>query len=318
MKRRIHFQIPQDRAGVTLLDFLSARFPYHSRDGWRERCAAGRVSVNDRPAEADLVLVYRDRIDYLTYDVTEPPVNFDVGVVYDDADVLVVNKPPNLPCHPGGRYFEHTLWGWARRAAGLAEPVFVNRIDRETSGLVVLARTPLAGKRCRNEFASRRVEKRYEALVEGEFPDAVTACGWLVPDAAGPVRKRRLFVPGEPEEKPAPEAEWAVTHFCRVAVRGPISEVSVNLETGRLHQIRATLLGLGYPVVGDKLYGRDPSIFLRFCTDKLTDADRRLLRLPRQALHAGGLVFRHPRTGRPLDLHAPLPVDMRELMEACG
>lgn len=315
MKRRLHFQIPRDRAGIGLIDFLAIRFPYHTRSGWLERCVAGRIFVNDRPALPDHVLAYRDRLDYLAGDRAEPNVRFDVGVIHDDAELLVVNKPPNLPCHPAGRYFEHTLSAWAVRNAGIDAPIFVNRIDRETSGLVVMARTPAAAKRCRAEFASHRAEKHYVVLVEGAFPEVVTAQGWLVADDAGPVRKRRRFVPGTPEEAGRPGGEWCVTHLRLTAVHGPISEVAVTLETGRLHQIRATLLGLGYPVVGDKLYGPDPRIFLRFCTDTMTEDDRRHLRLARQALHAERLVYRHPRTSDPLDLHAPMPEDMKALIE---
>ncbi len=297
-----------------MLDFLASHFPYHTREGWLERCIAGRVAVNDRPAPPDYVLAFRDRIEYLTADRDEPFVRFDVDVVYDDADLLVVNKPPNLPCHPAGRYFDHTLWAWAKSEAGLDDPIFVNRIDRETSGLVVLARNAAAAKRCRAEFASRRADKRYVVLVEGVFPESVTAQGWLVPDDAGPVRKRRRFVAGKLDDADPPGGEWSVTHLRLAAIHGPISEISVTLETGRLHQIRATLLGLGFPVVGDKLYGVDPGIFLRFCTDAMTEDDHRRLRLPHQALHAERLVFRHPSTREPLDLHAPLPKDMQALI----
>ena len=322
MKRQLRFQVPKDRAGIGLVEFLAQRFAYHTRDEWQERIAAGRVHLNGEPAPPGHVLAYRDRIESLADDVAEPPVAFAVEVAFSDADLLVLNKPPNLPCHPGGRYFAHTLWAWVRREAGLDDPTFVNRIDRETSGLVVVARHAQAARRCRAEFASHRAEKQYLALVEGTFPDALTAQGWLTHAGGSPVRKRRLFVPAEPgSPPPAPGAQWAVTHLRRVGVHGPISSVSVMLETGRLHQIRATLLTLGHPLVGDKVYGPDPAIFLRFCTDAMTDDDRRRLRLPRQALHAERLRFRHPTTRQPLEVHAPVPEDMKELsktLEASG
>jgi 23S rRNA pseudouridine1911/1915/1917 synthase len=315
MKRRVCYQMPKDRAGLCLLDFLALRFPYHTREDWKDRIGSGHVRVNDETVPPERVLAYRDRIDYLVPEVEEPAVRFDVGVVFDDNALLVVNKPPNLVCHPCGRYYEHTLWAWARREAGLDAPIFVNRIDRETSGLVVMARTPAAAKRCRADFIARYVEKRYVALVEGTFPDHVDATGWMVDDLDGPVRKRRRFIPAANPDSPAPPGgQWAVTRLWRTAVHGAFSEVRVELDTGRHHQIRATLQALGTPLVGDKLYGVDPALFLGFCTDALTDNDRLRLRLDRQALHAEGLRLRHPVTRDLLDLHAPLPEDMQTLI----
>lgn len=314
MKRRVRFQIPKDRAGIGLLDFLVLRFPYHARDDWQERIVSGCVRVNDEAVMPERVLAYRDRIDYLATDVAEPAVRFDVGVVFDDEALLVVNKPPHLVCHPCGRYFENTLWAWAKREAGLAEPIFVNRIDRETSGLVVMARTAAAAKRCRADFMARHVEKHYVALVEGAFPDSVTATGWMIDEEAGPIRKRRRFILAETENPPLPGGQWAVTRLRRAALYGPLSEVHAELDTGRRHQIRATLQALGYPLVGDKLYGVDPTLFLGFCTDALTDNDRLRLRLNRQALHAARLRFQHPLTRETLDLRAPLPEDMKALI----
>lgn len=314
MKRRVRYQMPKDRAGLSLLDFLILRFPYHTREDWRSRIGSGHVRVNDEAVRPERVLVYRDRIDYLVPEVEEPAVRFDVGVVFDDDALLVVNKPPNLVCHPCGRYYEHTLWAWARREAGLDAPIFVNRIDRETSGLVIMARTPAAAKRCRADFIARHVEKYYVALVEGAFPDHVDATGWMVEDVSGPVRKRQRFIPAEAGSSAPPGGQWAVTRLTRVARHGPLSEVRVELDTGRRHQIRATLQALGTPLVGDKLYGVDPALFLGFCTDALTDHDRLRLRLNRQALHAERVRLRHPVTRDMLDLHAPLPEDMQALI----
>ena len=300
--------------GIRLDKYLADAYPDLTRTHIQKLIESGHVRVNDETVAPERVLAYRDRIDYVAADVPEPAVRFDVGVVFDDDALLVVDKPPNLVCHPCGRYFAHTLWAWARREAGLDAPIFVNRIDRETSGLVVMARTPAAAKRCRADFVARRVEKHYVALVEGAFPDSIVATGWMVEDESGPVRKRRRFIPATPESPAPPGGRWAVTRLQRVALHGPLSEVRVELDTGRRHQIRATLLALGYPLVGDKLYGVDPGLFLGFCTDALTDHDRLRLRLNRQALHAEGLRFRHPLTRDMLDLHAPLPEDMQALI----
>jgi 23S rRNA-/tRNA-specific pseudouridylate synthase len=196
---------------------------------------------------------------------------------------------------------------------------------------VLLARTPAAAKNLRAQFAGRTVEKRYLALVEGRFPDAVTAAGWLDADYGGEVLKQRRFTaaapaPGaagaalcRPPEGLAPpndEAVWAATDFRRLSEHGPLSLVEARPHTGRLHQIRATLRSLGHPLVGDKMYGVDPGCYVRFCQGGLTDEDRARLRMDRQALHAAGLRFRHPRFGQPVSFDLPLPPDMQRCLGA--
>jgi 23S rRNA pseudouridine955/2504/2580 synthase/23S rRNA pseudouridine1911/1915/1917 synthase len=252
--------------------------------------------------------------------------------VFEDKDVMVVNKPANLPCHPAGRYFNHTLWAWLKTRHGVESPALVNRLDRETSGLLLVAKNAAAEAKCRTQFLQRAVVKRYTVLVEGAFPDALRATGWLMPDPGSGVHKRRRFEPqseipaleGCPEGgvgssvgngKPvrrhaAPSREWAVTDFRLLRIVNDLSVVEAVLHTGRLHQIRATLHSLGFPVVGDKIYGPDPMMFVRFCTDELTADDWRRLRMTRQALHSMELEFIHPATGQQLHFEAPLPADM--------
>ena len=179
-----------------------------------------------------------------------------------------------------------------------------------------------AGKHLRAEFSSRRVEKRYLALVEGVFPPRLETRGVLVPDADSPVKKKMKFVAAE-VATPEQASQWAETVFQCLETVGevsskawkssPVSLIEARPHTGRLHQIRATLQTFGFPVVGDKLYGPDPAIFVRFCKDQLTDDDRVRLRLDRQALHAANLRIQHPRTHHTLELEAPLPADMAVL-----
>jgi 23S rRNA pseudouridine955/2504/2580 synthase/23S rRNA pseudouridine1911/1915/1917 synthase len=303
---------------VPLGEFLAARFPYRTRAAWDAEIVAGRVRVNGCAVVPGRTLVFRDCIETLVPEGPEPPVCQTVGVILDDPDFLVIDKPANLPVQPGGRYFRHTLWAWLKDSFGLAAPILINRLDRETSGLMLVARHERAARALRAQFAARTVEKRYLALVEGRFPDAAEAAGCLVEDPASPVRKKRLFRLCEPasmaDEAMRAGSAWAETRFRRLSEHGPLSLVEARPLTGRLHQIRATLQALGFPVVGDKLYGFDPAAFLRFCADELTDDDRRRLRLSRQALHAAGLRFRHPRTRDWLDYAAPLPADLAELI----
>lgn len=315
MTREMRFTIREQDAGKTLATFLGGRFTYHSETAWRARVAEGRVRVNGRLASADAALAAGDEIRYEAEAIPEPPVDAAYGVVSDDPLLLVVDKPGNLPCHPGGRYFNHTLWALLKERSGLADPVFVNRIDRETSGLVVVAKTSESAHNLFSQFASHTVVKRYTAFVEGVFPARAEACGWLCADTGSAVRKKRRFVAAEAgSAAPAEGAEWAETIFERERICDGFSVVTATPRTGRLHQLRATLLALGFPVVGDKLYGVDETLFLRFCAGSLSAEDNRILRLPRQALHAGYLRYRHPRFGALAEVTAPLPADMTALL----
>jgi 23S rRNA pseudouridine955/2504/2580 synthase/23S rRNA pseudouridine1911/1915/1917 synthase len=263
-----------------------------------------------------VILKLGDTLRYDVSDIPEPPVDPTFRVVSDDPQVLVVDKSGNLPCHPGGRYFNHTLWALLKAQYGLVDPVLVNRIDRETSGLVIIGKTPEASQSLWKQFVAHRVVKRYTVFVEGVFPERLEAAGWLTADPVSAIRKKRRFVAGAPGSAPKEKGdEWAETLFDRVRLCDGFSVVTASPRTGRLHQIRATLLSLGYPVVGDKLYGVDETLFLRFCDDALTEADRLRLRMRRQALHADYLRFYHPRFGALTELSVPLPPDMEGLIQ---
>jgi 23S rRNA pseudouridine955/2504/2580 synthase/23S rRNA pseudouridine1911/1915/1917 synthase len=141
----------------------------------------------------------------------------------------------------------------------------------------------------------------------------VIARGHLFPDLRSPVRKKRRFC-AEGTRPPDRDGEFCETLFRGIRHRDGLSLVEATPITGRLHQIRATLLGLGYPVVGDKIYGPDDTLFIRFIEDRLTASDRTRLRLPRQALHAAGLAIRPPATMVSLVFDAPLPEDMASMI----
>jgi 23S rRNA pseudouridine1911/1915/1917 synthase len=322
MKRRIQFILPPGQGGALLPDYLAARFTYHSRDEWLAHILEDRVQVNGTAVTRDHRLVAGDRVEFIARDMPEPSVCFDIDIVFEDYDVMVINKPPNLPCHPAGRYFNHTLWAWLKTHHCLESPALVNRLDRETSGLLLVAKNAKAETNCRAQFSKRSVVKRYVVLVEGEFPDSRRAAGWMLPDPGSGVHKRRRFEQdqsGREPSMPPPETvagkEWALTDFRRIRAVNGLSVVEAVLHTGRLHQIRATLHSLGFPVVGDKIYGPDPMIFVRFCTDAMTSEDWRRLRISRQALHSMELEFSHPTTKQALHFEAPLPADMAGLIQ---
>lgn len=318
MERKNSVTIQPRQAGQKLLDFISHRFTYRSREEWQAELAAGLFLLNDGEARPESILAPGDHLVYLMPALVEPTVDSDYTALYEDDDLLVINKPAPLPCHPGGRFFAHTLWALLKEHHNLAEPRFVNRLDRETSGVVLVAKNKHAARLCQEQFSRHQVEKIYLAVVEGVFQDTsqtVESIGWLGTDPNSAVRKKMLFSP-EYDNAPAGavECSTAFRHLSTAADRS-LSLLEARPHTGRCHQIRATLLHLGFPVVGDKLYGTDEQLFLRFKEDRLSEADRTRLRLPRQALHASGLHLRHPVSGVDLEFSAPLPSAFQQLLE---
>lgn len=315
MERLLSITVPATQAGGLLLDYLAQRFTYLSRRGWQEEVAAGRLVRNGVPVSPQAVLVPGDLLVYRppASALQEPLVARDYRILHEDDHLLVVDKPAPLPCHPGGRFFAHTLWALLREQHGLERPAFVNRLDRETSGIVLVAKSPEAARACQEQFLAGRVEKEYLVLVEGEagFVEH-EADGWLAPDPASLVRKKSRFVPSG-GDAPVGGAVCA-TGLRRLAVGHGLSLLVALPRTGRCHQIRATLLGLGLPVVGDKLYGRDETLFLRFMEDRLSAADWACLRLPRQALHASRLCIVHPASGKAMEFYAPLPSALQDVL----
>jgi 23S rRNA pseudouridine955/2504/2580 synthase/23S rRNA pseudouridine1911/1915/1917 synthase len=315
VRRAARVVIRRDEAGATLLDFLARRFTYQPASTWARLIRESCVVLNGRPVPETVLLQVDDRLEYMVPEHPEPPVCTRYSILFEDDELLGIDKPAHLPCHPAGRFFNHTLWALLRECRGEQRFEFVNRLDRETSGIVLLAKTVAAARDCRRQFSSRQVAKRYLALVEGRFPEHAEAMGLLSPDDHSRVIHKLRFQPATPgEPQPDDSSEWTVTRFHRLDLASDISLVEVLPLTGRRHQIRAVLLALGYPVVGDKLYGLDEGLFLRFAHDHLAEDDRRRLRLSRQALHASDLILTHPRTGEPLQLHAPLPADMADLL----
>jgi RluA family pseudouridine synthase len=317
--RRARIRIGDREPRRPLVDYLATRFTYHDRTRWQEHVRMGRLLVNRRTATETSVLGPGDLVEFRMPDAPEPPVDTGYGVLFQDDALLVVDKPADLPCHPGGRYYRNTLWGLLRQSHGPhVYLALMNRIDRETAGLVLAARTRWAARELGRQFQRHTVFKRYVALVEGRFPTGtMEVCGVLAPDTKSAVRKRRLFRPDPVPEALAGEAKACRTTLTGILQSGEISCVEAVPHTGRLHQIRATLSGLGYPIVGDKIYGVDEVCFLRFIQGHLSPEDRRRLRLPRQALHAAELHIRHPATGNALRFRSELPADMLALINRC-
>lgn len=245
--------------------------------------------------------------DHLRIVIDEPegsdgilPLSLPLTICYEDEDILVVNKPSGMPVHPSCRHYENTL---ANAVCGyFAEQGIpytfrcVNRIDRDTTGLVILAKHLLSSAILNQAVAERRIHREYLAIADGMIPDSGTIDAPIARKDNSTIERQVDFKLGE----------RAVTHYRRLAHFDGLSLVSLHLETGRTHQIRVHMNHIGHPLIGDFLYHPDyalPSSH-RAQTDK---------KIERQALHSYRLQFHHPITGLPMDFYAPLPPDMAGL-----
>ncbi len=303
-QRIIRTSIDWSGANLILADYLAGRFTYRSRSEWCERIVSGEITLNGLTVSPETRLALHDQLEYRPGDIVEPPADLDYRIIYEDEQIAVIDKPGNLCMHPAGPFFKHTLWHLLCSKYGNIH--FVNRLDRETSGLLLAAKDPKSAKRLSKSITA----KRYQVIVHGNFPENLSAAGFLQ-SANSIVRKKRRFIFEMPD---APPFENAGTDFRKIAFANDLSLVEATLHTGRMHQIRATLHSLGYPVAGDKLYGLDENFYLKQRNGELSADDRQKLLISRQALHSSFLEFIHPATGEKIAFSAALPDELSQLM----
>ncbi len=299
-------RVPDQWAGGSLLAYIRSRFTYQSGDEWETHLKDGRIALNGKPCERDTPLAAGDILSFSPPEIPEPEVPDSWRILDEDERYLFIDKPAGLPCHPSGIYRTKTLWNFLQPAYGTLH--LVNRLDRETSGIVVAAKNGEAAGRAARSMAEGGWQKEYRVVVEGAVREPFEARGYLVSDERSPVRKKLTFIPERLLSAPPEGSRYAHTLFRPVAEKNGMTELIAELLTGKTHQIRATLHGLGFPVTGDKLYGRDPTAFLRFIEGSLTPEDLSLLRLERQALHCRRIAFTIE-PGLRYDILSPLPPD---------
>lgn len=310
------FDIPPSAAG-RLDHFLVAQLPELSRVRVQELISQGKVLVNGAVAKSSLKLRGGECV-VITGAAERPPLRamaeeIPLDVVYEDDDVAVVNKPAGMMVHAGagatddvrnrGTLVNALLhrFGTLSEVGGELRPGIVHRLDRNTSGLIVVAKNDQAHRQLAEQFAARKVHKTYTALVQGWMTeDKGTINSAISRDA---IRRTRMTTRRG-------TGRIAVSHW-RVRERiagayGRFTLLDVTIETGRTHQIRVHLASAGHPVVGDTLYGAARDIKGSLGHDPLA--------LARNFLHSAHLEFSHPRTGKTLQLAAPLPPSLEEFM----
>jgi 23S rRNA pseudouridine1911/1915/1917 synthase len=315
------FRVPPEVAGQRLDVFVQSqlRRTSRTRTQYIVRLSAydaegHRLRSNDRVYAHQHILLWRAPWD-------EAPVPTSIPILYEDPYLLAVDKPASLPVHPTARYHRNTLIKVLQAARPGEFLALGHRLDRETSGVILLAKTPACERALKRQFELReRVHKTYLALTWGDPSGASGERRFrfergLRLDPASPYRVK--MIAGD-----HPDALRAVTTFeveATAVARGrTYARVTCELETGRQHQIRVHLAELGAPIVGDKLYGPDEACFARAADGELTLADHELLELPRHALHASKIALDHPVTREPLGVEAPVPNDLQRFWETCS
>ena len=285
--------MPKNEAHVRLDRFLASKLPEYSRSRLQQLIRTGFVWLNGATTRARDLVRSGDKIE-----VTEPPLEkidnrpepIPLEVLFEDKDIIVINKAAGLVVHPSAGHRQHTLVNallshctTLSRIGGKERPGIVHRLDKETSGCLVVAKNDEAHRELSRQFAERMVEKIYLALVGGKLREQAGTIEEKI--GRHPVHRQRMSVTSS-------RGRPAKTDYRVIRSREQASLVECRLHSGRTHQIRVHLHHLGHPVFGDKVY-----------------AARSAKNFPRQMLHAWKLGFRHPKTGGWKSFEAPLPHD---------
>ena len=289
----IEFLVLENDAKLRLDQFLAERLPEYSRSRLQQLIRSGFVRVNGGASRPRQIVRIGDKIDL----IEPPPEKVDIrpesiplDVLFEDDDLIVVNKPAGMTVHPGAGQREHTLvnalLSHCARLSGVGgkeRPGIVHRLDKETSGCLVVAKNDMAHRKLSEQFATRVVEKIYLALVAGKLRKPAG----VIDERIGrhPIHRKRMQVSSL-------RGRTARTEYRVIRSSDAASLIECRLHSGRTHQIRVHLHHLGHPVLGDKVY-----------------APRFAKKFPRQMLHAWKLGFRHPRTSQWKTFEASLPDD---------
>ncbi|MCM1152715.1 MAG: RluA family pseudouridine synthase [Muribaculum sp.] len=316
-----HFRFEADK-GQQLLrvdKFLATRMERTSRNRIQQAADAGCIIVNGKAVKSnyrvkplDVVSIVMDRPRYEFEIIAE---DIPLDIVYEDDDLLVVNKQAGLVVHPGHGNYHGTLvnaLAWHFRDNpnyDVNDPRLglVHRIDKDTSGLLVVAKNPEAKTELGKQFFNKTTRREYRALVWGDFQeDKGTIVGNI---ARNPRNKLQMAVFSDPEI-----GKHAVTHYEVLERFGYVSLVKCVLETGRTHQIRVHMQSQGHPLFNDERYGGERILKGNPSSSYKKFIDNCFAICPRQALHAKTLGFRHPRTGEEMNFDSELPEDMSQLL----
>lgn len=309
MNKPIHLiaTIPEDLAGKRLDQALAILFQDHSRARLQEWIRSGEVKVNHQTASQRQQVRGGENVEinasFKLQEITTAEA-IPLQILYEDKQLLVLNKPPGLVVHPGAGNREHTLQNALLHYDPGLEIVpragIVHRLDKDTSGVMIVARTPEVHTYLVAQLQARHIKREYQAIVTG----VMTAGGSVDQPIGRHPRKRTHMAVVE-------HGKAAITHFRIIRKYRSHTHIRLQLETGRTHQIRVHMAWLKYPIVGDPVYAGRAHL-PKGASEELIDM---LQTFPRQALHACAISLQHPMTEKTLACEAPLPEDMQQLLE---
>jgi 23S rRNA pseudouridine1911/1915/1917 synthase len=309
----IDVRLGAGHAGWRLDRALADAVPTLSRERLKALIRSGAVEAGGKAVRDPAAKVRGEEA--LTVAVPKPkaahnePQDIPLTIVFEDEHLLVVDKPAGLVVHPAAGNFDGTLvnallhhcGGSLSGIGGVARPGIVHRIDKDTSGLLVVAKTDVAHEGLAKHFAAHSIDRRYLAIVSGV--PKVAAGSVDAPLARSSANRKKIAIVEEGRGK------RAVTHWKRLDVLRDAALVECRLETGRTHQVRVHMSSLGHPLLGDPVYGRSGKTHGKLLKE---------LQFHRQALHAAALGFTHPVTKHRLSFSSAMPPDMQELFNALG
>jgi len=316
-----HLRIIVDK-GQTLLridKFLMNRVENASRNRIQNAIDAGNVLVNDREVKASYKIKPEDVISVVfphpPRDTEVYPENIPLDILYEDEDLLIVNKSAGMVVHPGYNNYTGTLVNaltyhfnsLPQMPGNDGRPGLVHRIDKDTSGLLVIAKNEWTMTNLAKQFFDHSIERKYVALVWGDITEDGTITGYI----GRSLKDRRVMSMYDSED----QGKWSVTHYKVLERLGYVTLIECQLETGRTHQIRTHLKSIGHPLFNDAMYGGDRIIKGTVFSKYKQFVDNCFALLPRQALHAQIIGFTHPTSKKKIAFEKPLPEDFRLCLE---
>lgn len=294
MKRIFHYTISTEYNEQTLLSFLKHK-NYSSQIITHLKRTENGILLNGEWGRVRDILHTGDMliINLIETESSENiiPTNLPLDIVYEDEDILIINKPADMPIHPSQGNYDNTLanavaYYYQQKGESFTYRC-INRLDRDTTGILIVAKHMYSASLLSEMVAKREIHREYLALATGEVPKSGTIVASIGRVDASTIERHVDEAHGD----------YACTHYKRLIYNNGYSLVSLKLETGRTHQIRVHMKHIGHPLPGDFLYNPDYSV------------------IKRQALHSHRLVFKHPITGESLEFVADLPMDMKKIIE---